>query len=230
VDAEPDAPGRRAAPRSRTARSTLGVLLVVAGVVLGLTAAGLVRADGGPTVRPDPPAAAAPPSGSATSAAPTDPAPSGAAAEPVASRPARPVRLAADRLDIAAPVLPIDASGGVLLPPGDPRELGWWRGGRRPGAGRGAVLITGHTVSTGGGVFDHLGRLRRGDEVEVTTTAGPRLYRVVRTRYLTIEEFADRAPRLLRRAGAERLVLVTCDGWDGRDYEGSTVVVATPAW
>ncbi len=144
------------------------------------------------------------------------------------TRPARPLRFRSDGLGITARVVPVDAAAGVLRPPDDAGRLGWWRGGARPGDGEGRVLVTGHTVHTGGGAFDELEQLEPGDVVTIGTRAGRRSYRVDASRYLDIDRFARRAPRLLRQDGPERLVLVTCDGWDGVTYEGSTVVVATP--
>ncbi len=144
------------------------------------------------------------------------------------AEPAPPLRFHSRRLRVDVPVTPIAASAGVLLPPGDPQQLGWWNGGAEPGSGRGRVLITGHTVQAGGGAFDDLARLRIGDVVDVRTATGTRHYAVTLIQYLTIEDFARRAPELLRATGPERLVLVTCDGWDGESYEGSTVVIAEP--
>ncbi|HEY0775369.1 MAG TPA: hypothetical protein VGD51_14865, partial [Nocardioidaceae bacterium] len=47
------------------------------------------------------------------------------------AHPARgvPTRIVVPELGVDAPVVGIDAPGGVLLPPGDPQVLGWWRSG-----------------------------------------------------------------------------------------------------
>lgn len=197
-------------------------VLIGAGVAVGPTLVASYRSPAsGDATSSEPSAASAttdqtpPPSSSPT---PSDP----------LTRPARPTRFRASGLGVDARVVPVDDAAGVLQPPDDPQRVGWWRGGARPGAGEGRVLVTGHTVHNGGGAFDELERLGRGDVVEVATRAGVGSYRVRSTRYLTIEQFAARAPRLLRQDGPELLVLVTCDGWDGVTYEGSTVVVATP--
>jgi LPXTG-site transpeptidase (sortase) family protein len=203
------------------------VVLIGAGVAVGPTVVASYRS---------PAAGDATAQGTDVSSAPSEDA---ATAPPVASaparprpdsltRPARPTRLRTAALGVDARVVPVDDVAGVLQPPDDPQQIGWWRSGARPGDGEGRVLVTGHTVHTGGGAFDGLERLARGDVVEVRTPAGVRSYRVRSTRYLTIERFAARAARLLRQDGPEMLVLVTCDGWDGVTYEGSTVVVATP--
>lgn len=200
------------------------MLLIVVAAVLGITVIPLARslgdATGSVTAGDVPtPSPTARPSSTPDRTQPR-------AATPI--RPAKPIEFRSDRLGIDAPVVPVRADGGVLLPPDDPQQLGWWSDGRKPGAGNGRVLITGHTVSTGGGAFDHLDRLRRGDVVDVRTRSGERDYRVSSVTYLTLDQFAARSQRLLRHDGPERLVLVTCDDWDGTTYRGSTVVTATP--
>lgn len=142
--------------------------------------------------------------------------------------PARPLELTIPALGVQAPVVPLVAEGSVLTPPGDVSEVGWWEQGRRPGARRGHVLITGHTVHTGGGVFDRLGELRHGDRIKVRTPQGPQWYHVIAVEYLSIEQLADQSAYLFRLHDWPRLVLVTCAGWDGGDYNGNTVVIARP--
>jgi LPXTG-site transpeptidase (sortase) family protein len=218
-----------------------GIVLLMIGLAAGLVLAPALVPGRVQTVSPAaaPPSAIAQPSEAAASAPrtfgpavprtpPIGPPVDSATDGPPETKPAEPVRFHSGRLRVDVPVHPIDASSGVLLPPGDPQQLGWWRGGAMPGSGRGRVLITGHTVQAGGGAFDDLARLRMGDVVDVTTATGRLHYRVALIQYLTIESFAERAPQLLRAAGPERLVLVTCDGWDGVEYQGSTVVIAEP--
>ena len=83
---------------------------------------------------------------------------------PMAS-PAKPVRLVIPALKIRAPVKAIEVNDTqVLDPPRNPRDVGWWKRSARPGAAQGQTVLTGHTVHTGGGVMDHLGKLHRGPE------------------------------------------------------------------
>ena len=82
-----------------------------------------------------------------------------------------PLALRVPQLRVDVPVVKIDVTDGTLLPPDNPQTLGWWSGGARPGTLSGGVLITGHTVSSGGGAFDDLDTLRAGDRVAVRTTA-----------------------------------------------------------
>lgn len=139
-----------------------------------------------------------------------------------------PERLVVARLGVDAPVVPLRAPRRVLLPPSDPRVLGWWRSGAVPGAARGSALITGHTVHTGGGAFDDLETLRRGDGVTVRTTGGSVRYVVTRVRIYRKATLASDAARVFSQSVRGRLVLVTCEDWNGTTYLSNAVVIAEP--
>ncbi len=150
---------------------------------------------------------------------------------PVATRHAAagaPSRLVVDRLGLRSDVVPISGESGVLLPPSDPQLLGWWREGAVPGAARGTAVLTGHTVSTGGGAFDHLEQLARGDEVVVRTAKGAIRYTVTSSRNHVTAALARHSGEIFRLDGPGRLVLITCSGYDGRVYRSNTVVIAVP--
>lgn len=162
---------------------------------------------------------------------------SGDRAAPVATTPAYhhlrasdPVRLIVPALHVRTPILPIQlASSGVLSPPSDPKQVGWWNDSARPGAPRGQVVITGHTVHTGGGALDLLRALKPGQKVDVRTRAGRMRYSVERVLNLTKAQVAARAVSLFgQRGGAGRLVLVTCTAWNGSEYLKNTIVFAKP--
>jgi LPXTG-site transpeptidase (sortase) family protein len=140
-----------------------------------------------------------------------------------------PLRIVVPRLDVDAPVIGVDAPDGVLLPPDDPQVLGWWRSGAEPGAPRGSALITGHTVSTGGGAFDDLETLRSGDRVRVRTTGGVVRYRVTGTSIYRKASLAEDAGRVFSQSVPGRLVLITCEDWNGSTYLSNAVVFAEPA-
>jgi LPXTG-site transpeptidase (sortase) family protein len=148
-------------------------------------------------------------------------------AEPAAPRPGAPRRVVVPALDIDAPVDPVGAPGGTLIPPADPTRLGWWAEGARPGDG-GSVLVAGHTVSSGGGALDDLETLARGDRVDVRTATGRTTYAVVQVRTLGRGELARQSQRLFDQDGPHRLVLVTCEDWDGVAYRSNVVVTARP--
>ena len=149
-----------------------------------------------------------------------------ATAPPV--RPGVPARLVVPKLHVDAPVVPIAAPGGVLLPPSNPQTLGWWHDGAKPGAATGSALITGHTVHTGGGAFDDLETLVRGDSVRVVTRGGSLRYVVSTVRVYRKSTLARDAQRLFSQRVPGRLVLITCEDWNGSTYLSNAVVVAVP--
>lgn len=198
--------------------ATLGTLLILA--ALAVTAldhrtSGAER-QSGPAVGSHP----------TTPAAPERPA-KGASASPALAA-STPVRLTIPALGVNAPILAVESRGTVLAPPDDPRTLGWWRSGGVPGAARGTTVITGHTVHTGGGVFDHLDDLGRGALVRVTTGKGMIEYRVTSVSVYSRSTLATRAGRLFSSSAAGRLALVTCEDWNGTTYDSNAVVLATP--
>jgi LPXTG-site transpeptidase (sortase) family protein len=155
----------------------------------------------------------------------------GATAEPAPAPwvPGAPRWVSIPRLGVHAPVIPVRAPGGTLVPPSDPDELGWWQPGAEPGAETGSALIAGHTVHTGGGALDHLERLRRGSHVSVRTDQGLIHYVVQRVATYRKGALADRAEELFSQEVPGRLVLVTCEDWDGERYLSNVVVTATPS-
>jgi LPXTG-site transpeptidase (sortase) family protein len=132
------------------------------------------------------------------------------------------------RLHVDSDVVPISGQSGALLPPSDPQLLGWWQEGRQVGAEEGTAVITGHTVHTGGGALDHLDKLVVGDTVRVRTDNGWIRYAVRQTRIYSTDALARNATSIFRLGGTGRLVLITCDDWNGSFYESNAVVVATP--
>jgi LPXTG-site transpeptidase (sortase) family protein len=132
------------------------------------------------------------------------------------------------RLHVDSEVIPISGQSGALLPPSDPQQLGWWKEGQPAGAQYGSAVVTGHTVHTGGGALDHLGKLVTGDTVRVRTDAGQITYVVERTQIYSTDQLARDAEEIFTRGGPGRLVLITCDDWNGEFYESNAVVYAAP--
>ncbi|QIK77463.1 class F sortase [Nocardioides piscis] len=141
---------------------------------------------------------------------------------------APPRRVEVDALGIDVEVIPIELEASTLVPPDDPQVLGWWAEGAVPGARRGSALVTGHTVHAGGGALDHLETLRQGQSVTVTTEAGSIAYRVSRVEVFVKSRIAASAERLFSQRVRGRLVLVTCEDWNGVSYESNVVVIAHP--
>lgn len=142
---------------------------------------------------------------------------------------AAPVSVSASSIHLAAHVVPITLDDGTLTPPDDVREVGWWRGSALPGATEGKVVMTGHTVHTGGGVLDRLRDVHTGQRVRVATKRGTIVYTVRTAQVLTHDQLAHRARSLFGQDdGDGELVLVTCEDWDGVTYERNLVVTADP--
>ena len=152
----------------------------------------------------------------------------GAAAQPVRARwePGAPRKVLIPALGVAAQVVPIKAPNDTLVPPADPQQLGWWADGARPGAERGSALVTGHTVHTGGGALDDLEQLTPGQRVVVRTDRGRVAYEVDRVRVYSKGRIARDAERLFSQDVPGRLVLITCEDWDGSRYLSNVVVIA----
>jgi len=131
-------------------------------------------------------------------------------------------------LGVSARVLSIRARGGELIPPSNPRLVGWWSDGARPGAARGSAIITGHTVHTGGGAFDDLEQLKAGDSVKVATGGRTVSYAVVSVTTYRKRALAKSAAKLFDQSVPGRLVLVTCEDWNGTAYLSNVVVIAKP--
>ncbi len=117
----------------------------------------------------------------------------------------------------------------MLRPPSDPTAVGWWREGARPGSAEGSAVVTAHTVSTGGGAFDDLDRLRRGDRVLVRTSRGWLRYVVQEARAYAQQSLPRHAERVFDQSVRGRLVMVTCEDWNGEVYLSNQVVIALPA-
>jgi LPXTG-site transpeptidase (sortase) family protein len=240
---------RRRQDRSRSPRWTgailvAGVALVLFGGYLQFKGETSAADQGGPQTQqnsaatsspsswPLDPAPAAKPSATSTpTAAPTKGSTESAEPKTTSSnrpKPGTPVRVSVPRLGVSARVVGIRARGGALIPPSNPRLVGWWSEGARPGAAKGSAIITGHTVHTGGGAFDDLDQLRAGDVVKVSTAKGTISYAVVAVAVYRKGALAKQAGRLFDQGAPGRLVLVTCEDWDGTKYLSNAVVVAKP--
>jgi len=161
---------------------------------------------------------------------PSVPRPTTAVPPAVALAGAGPPRsLVVDSLGIDAPVVLITTQGTSLDPPDDPQVLGWWSGGAHAGVARGTALITGHTVNAGGGAMDDLEQIRMGAEIRVTTAQGTIRYVAESVQVLDKDALARQAQRLFSQEVVGRLVLVTCEDWDGTGYRSNVVVTAVPA-
>jgi LPXTG-site transpeptidase (sortase) family protein len=140
----------------------------------------------------------------------------------------RPLQVDVPRLHVKSDVIPISGQSRELTPPDDPQVLGWWQEGPEAGARFGSAVVTGHTVHTGGGAFDHLAELVPGDTIRVRTADGWIDYVVRRSRIYSVAGLARNSEDIFRLGGDGRLVLITCDDWDGKEYRSNAVVYAVP--
>ena len=142
-----------------------------------------------------------------------------------------PYTLRIPRIDVDAPVVPIESNEDrVLLPPRDPSVAGWWSDGASPGASEGSAVLVGHTVrNNGGGIFDHVGTLHSGDTIEVQGSNTALTYRVQSTDVLSKDQVARDAEHIFTQAGPGRLVVITCDDWNGTVWQSNIITVAVPA-
>jgi LPXTG-site transpeptidase (sortase) family protein len=144
------------------------------------------------------------------------------------SAPSTPELLIVPEIRLRAPIVPIEVDPkGVLTPPSDVHEVGWWKRSAKPGATSGQTLVTGHTVHTGGGVMNRLGDLRPGAVIRIRTPLGIVDYRATKVFVYTKAELAAHAVELFSQKRKDiRLVLVTCTGWTGKDYTSNIIVFA----
>ncbi|HEY3005089.1 MAG TPA: sortase [Kribbellaceae bacterium] len=236
--------------RDRLASGRRGQLVVVAGVLLALVGVSVLfgKPTGSvvavpsetsaptiwvPTQPPTSPPVAtrtpttkpqAPPTTRSAKPPTTDPAARSGNADPGSPR-----RILLPQIGVSARVIRIRAEGGALTPPSDPRVVGWWSSGARPGATIGSAVMTAHTVHTGGGAFDDLDRLRVGATVTVITNTGRITYVATSVSNYPKRSLAKHAAEVFDQTTRGRLVLVTCEDWNGEVYLSNAVVIAEPA-
>jgi LPXTG-site transpeptidase (sortase) family protein len=91
-------------------------------------------------------------------------------------------------------------------------------------------VVVGHTVrNRNGGVFDDIRDLSLGDAIEVEGSDSTLTYRVQSIDVLSKNQVARDAQEIFAQTGAGRLVLITCDNWDGTAWRSNIVTIATPA-
>ena len=150
------------------------------------------------------------------------PAPAVLEAATLAPAPAVPAHLRMAGID--APVVPLTLTGTELVPPPDPRVLGWW--GRPAAARHGVTLLVGHTVHSGGGELDDLESVPVGASARVSGIT----YEVTSVRVISKPALASRAADLFSQHGKHRLVVVTCEDYDPAtgEYASNVVLTAVP--
>ena len=141
----------------------------------------------------------------------------------------RPERLTIRSIGVSAPVTLVGTTAdGAQDVPKSLDDAGWWRDGVQPGRAGNAVVV-GHTASSADGVFDDLGKLRRGDDIEVRSAGGTLHYDVTRKTSVKVAAFNRIAPLVYSPGGRPGLVLMTCGDWNGKRFESTTIVFSTLA-
>lgn len=139
-----------------------------------------------------------------------------------------PRRLVIPTLGVSSAVVPIAAPNGTLTPPDDAQQVGWWSAGAEPGAETGSALVTGHTLSRGGGALQDLETLEEGDRMSIETADGSIDYRVSDVRIFSKGTVAQEATELFSQTSPGRLVVITCEDFNGEVYLSNVVVTALP--
>ncbi|WP_148060582.1 class F sortase [Luteococcus japonicus] len=169
--------------------------------------AGASSSGSSPSGRPPGPSASSLPEGCSTSASPLVP-----------------TRITLGDVASDAPVMSLGlaADGTAAAPPKDqPKTVGWYNLGPRPGSDKGKVVLTAHTYHRGGALGNALNSeqgLRLGDVIRLTDASGRTLcYRHTRTAKVMVKDYDPKSTVLYDDHGAPMLAIVIC--WD---YERST--------
>jgi hypothetical protein len=159
-------------------------------------------------------------------------------ASPVAAALAlSPNRIDIPRLKAVAPIVKVGTTPDRELQiPLNPKVVGWWSPGAKPGATKGTAILAGHINYAGvDGTLSRIGDLRPGDEVDIygTQNAGDKAkvkFSVtgVRTYHKTKLPYQE----IFDQASVGRIAIVTCGGpFDAStgNYLDNIVVFAVPA-
>ncbi|MFN2517721.1 MAG: class F sortase [Jatrophihabitantaceae bacterium] len=140
------------------------------------------------------------------------------------------------KLSAKAPIVGVSTlPSGALDVPVNPRTVGWWNGGAKPGATEGTAILDGHVNFKGvDGVLGRIGTLNPGDVVYVGGLRNGKQTRLtftitgVRTYYKTQLPYRQ----IFDQKSVGRLAIVTCGGpFDARtgNYRDNIVAFAVPA-
>ncbi|ROR80851.1 LPXTG-site transpeptidase (sortase) family protein [Plantibacter flavus] len=197
----------------RARRRTLGTLAAAGALLTALALSGCATTHSGQT--PTSPNAA---DGPITSSEATDRGAAGAKQDPVAQAPAADVgalsvsRVQIPSIGVDAAVEPLERdTSGVLLPPVEWEDAGWYRAGVLPGQ-VGPAVIAGHLDTTlREAVFVHLKQLVAGDQVTVTMSDGSTAIYAV-DRAIDVEKKTFPTEEVYGPTPDAQLRLITCNG------------------
>lgn len=147
-----------------------------------------------------------------------------------------PNRIEIPKLHVSAPIVPVGTSAnGELEIPLNPRVVGWWRYGAKPGATVGTAILAGHINYAGvTGAMADIGELNPGDQVYVFGRQNADDRHEVRFRVTGVRTYhKTHLPyrQLFNQNSVGRVVIVTCGGpFDAStgNYLDNIVVFAVP--
>lgn len=157
------------------------------------------------------------------------------AAHPVADAVA-PNRIVIPRLRTQARIVQVGTTPDRELQiPLNPRVVGWWRYGAKPGAAAGTAILAGHVNYAGvTGAMASIGRLNPGDEVDVFGTQNADRRHEVRFTVTGVRTYhKTHLPyrQIFDQKSVGRIAIVTCGGpFDAAsgNYRDNIVVFAVP--
>ncbi len=158
-------------------------------------------------------------------------------AAPVASAALSPNRIVIPRLRAVAPIVKVGTTPDRELEiPQNPKVVGWWSPGAKPGARKGTAILAGHINYAGvDGTLSRIGTLTPGDEVDIygTHNAGHKtMVKFAITGVRTYHKTALPYQQIFDQGSVGRIAIVTCGGpFDAStgNYLDNIVAFAVPA-
>jgi hypothetical protein len=147
-----------------------------------------------------------------------------------------PNRIEIPKLKAEAPIVPVGTTpDGQLDVPLNPKKVGWWRYGAKPGATTGTAILAGHINYAGvTGPMATIGKLNPGDQVFVFGTHNADSKHEVKFRVTGVRTYHKaRLPyrQIFDQKSVGRIAIVTCGGpFDAStgNYLDNIVVFAVP--
>lgn len=147
-----------------------------------------------------------------------------------------PNRIEIPKIHAEAPIVPVGTTpDGELDVPLNPKHVGWWQYGAKPGATKGTAILAGHINYNGvTGPMATIGKLNPGDEVFVFGTQNADRLHEVRFRVTGVRTYhKTHLPykQIFDQKSIGRIAIVTCGGpFDAAtgSYLDNIVVFAVP--
>src|SRR5919198_4448787 len=148
-----------------------------------------------------------------------------------------PNRIEIPKIHARAPIIPVGTTpDGELEVPLNPRTVGWWRYGAKPGATVGTAILAGHINYAGvNGSMAEIGRLNPGDDVFVFGKQNAQAGHEVRFTVTGVRKYPKTHlpyPKIFDQKSVGRIAIVTCGGAIGAPTghnPHNNVVFAAPA-